>query len=45
MPARPEKSDLQHRNAKNRPRPMPTSWRVNEASAMVSDAVQITKAP
>ena len=45
MPAKPEKSRLQHRNASTAPRPMPTSWRENEASSMVSEAVHITSAP
>ena len=45
MPARPEKSERQQRNARMAPKPMPTNWRVNDASAMVSDAAQITSEP
>mgnify|MGYP000146305925 CR=1 FL=1 len=39
------KSERQQRNARMAPKPMPTNWRVNDASAMVSDAAQITSEP
>ena len=39
------KSVLQQRTARTVPRPMPMSWRGNEAEEMDSEAVQMMNAP